>query len=1137
MIHPQWLRRSSLLLLLALICLALQTTPKPTLAGELDPQKDAAALQHLTLSDTGLSFTLHTPTFNIDNTGWLTAAGLDARPNQSGVPDVPFYSTYIALPPAAEVQLTVSAAAPTHHTVPTLRPIPTGTLPVELFPSLANNQLEEGYVLDAAAYQQNSDIPGVLYTLSAPMYLRDIRLVRLDLYPLQYNPAQATLSHIPELTVVATFTGSEWAEARPAPSYQDNHLRMVENLVLNPTQARQWRSLPREMNSSSTPTALPVGQTAYKITVSQDGIHEVSYAALGLSGSHPPASIQMLHDGQSVAFTFINRGGSASFDHPDDAVRFYGWAFDGSRHDQQYVSHNIFWLWVGGTATNISNIASVNGQPVAPSFPESITAEQNNRFTSTFVPQELWAYNEPDAWYWDLWTKSSVPVTRTYSITTPHPVTSGSNITFTTEILSRGNFPHLVNSYLNYATYGSSHQGTLTWNNTRNVNIVGTAPVSALNNGSNQITIGTHGSGSSSRTYLLNRLTIDYQRQFIAVNDQLIFTYPTGSQQYNIQGYSQNNPANVLVWNITNPYQPITVTGTIISGSGPYTYSFGSSNPVHSRFIATTTANIINITPAEVNSYFVTNIDPASGQAEWLAVSYADFLPAANQLASHRQNTLYGGYQTHVVDIAHIINQYGYGLKTPTALHRYLAHALADWTIAPSYVLLVGDASADARGRWVGNGAPAYWDANQISYINTDMLIIDRYQGLIPTDHSFVLLAGNDILPDMAIGRLAVQSNAEAVTAVNKIIAYEQNHLAYLTNPTSYQWLGNILFAADEFDPSAGDFCFENEVTAGMIPTPFTVTEMCRGNGTGQYPSDALMQAAMKTAINNQGLSLLNYRGHGSIDNWSGTLLTTTTPDFWQNPGKPVVSLSMDCLDAHFIFPGFEGLGETIVGQPLGSTGNVGAAAHWSSTGLGLTHEHNYLARGFYEGLWDVGLTAIGDAINYGKLVYFQTNHHYSEMYSFTLHGDPAMQLFRPALSLNKTAQPTTIEPGDTVAFSLTVSNSGLYPSQLQVVDNLPTGLSYITHTATVSSSITINGSELTFTLEPPLGPGDSATITLTTILDPDYTGPGVIVNQATVTGTGLEGAPGNETDTASVIVLLPNNPGGLYLPLVVKSP
>ena len=75
----------------------------------------------------------------------------------------------------------------------------------------------------------------------------------------------------------------------------------------------------------------------------------------------------------------------------------------------------------------------------------------------------------------------------------------------------------------------------------------------------------------------------------------------------------------------------------------------------------------------------------------------------------------------------------------------------------------------------------------------------------------------------------------------------------------------------------------------------------------------------------------------------------------------------------------------------------AGSAAHWSSTGLGYDHEHTVLLEGFYTGIFDHGLIALGDAINYAKLHFMQSgSYSESEIYSFNLQGDPATMAFLP---------------------------------------------------------------------------------------------------------------------------------------------
>ena len=58
------------------------------------------------------------------------------------------------------------------------------------------------------------------------------------------------------------------------------------------------------------------------------------------------------------------------------------------------------------------------------------------------------------------------------------------------------------------------------------------------------------------------------------------------------------------------------------------------------------------------------------------------------------------------------------------------------------------------------------------------------------------------------------------------------------------------------------------------------------------------------------------------------------------------------------------------------------------------------LHRTFYEGLFDYHLTSIGDAVNFAKVKYYQSGRHVSELYSFVLLGDAAMEVvpFEPSL-------------------------------------------------------------------------------------------------------------------------------------------
>ena len=57
----------------------------------------------------GLQFTLETGEFVVDADNGVSIAELDTRLNIPGAPALPYYSTYIALPPEADATVNVSA--------------------------------------------------------------------------------------------------------------------------------------------------------------------------------------------------------------------------------------------------------------------------------------------------------------------------------------------------------------------------------------------------------------------------------------------------------------------------------------------------------------------------------------------------------------------------------------------------------------------------------------------------------------------------------------------------------------------------------------------------------------------------------------------------------------------------------------------------------------------------------------------------------------------------------------------------------------------------------------------------------------------------------------------------------------------
>ncbi len=746
---------------------------------------------------------------------------------------------------------------------------------------------------------------------------------------------------------------------------------------------------------------LPFGVDTFKIEVNKDGLYAVTGADLAAAGmnlaSINPDQIQMMHRGNAVAYQFVNVDGAPGFG-SNDEVRFYGWAFDGSRYEDLYVSNNVFWLWGGGTAKRVQTAANEAGKGYATvtEFPESITKWPHEVFSPGWQVRWDESPNEATAWHWVRVRQfPGVSGETDLDIDLPNPAPGVNNKgTILVEVTSQyRTLSESPTAYMGEISLNQSSNSTQeSWNNGLNLNIVHKESISEFlqpgdsgyptNNVIFRLLTDSSDTTRFSVVYV-TRVTVDYARELVAYGDQLIFGKPNaGNSEFHIEGFSDVAAGKIIAWDISSRYVPIEINMT-----GNQTPAvIGRSHGADARFIATTTDNLQK--PVSISEYVPADLTPPNKAATWVAVSHKSLLPAARDLAQYRAAE--SNISTWVVDVQDIANQIGYGFNTPIAIRDYLRNGRMDWAVQPRYLTLFGDATYNPRlldCKLCG----ALWDSDKPTLVPTDLLFVDRFNGLIPVDYSFGLLEGDDLRSELAVGRVPAETLTEAQNVVQKIKRYESSF------DNIQAWHKQMLFVADNPD-SGGSFCSESKHTAGYVPDSFVKDFLClpgqeQGESETEYAA-RLQQATddlrddLYDQINNRGMSFLNYRGHGGIVTWaSPSILSVDDTSFWQNVERPVIMISADCLDGNFAAVNRDGLGETFL--RLGN--ERGSVAHWASTGLGYAFEHSVLHNAFYEGLFDLRLTAIGDAINYSKTVYLDEGNDASEAYAFALLGDPAM--------------------------------------------------------------------------------------------------------------------------------------------------
>ncbi len=346
--------------------------------------------------------------------------------------------------------------------------------------------------------------------------------------------------------------------------------------------------------------------------------------------------------------------------------------------------------------------------------------------------------------------------------------------------------------------------------------------------------------------------------------------------------------------------------------------------------------------------------------AEYLAVGPREFLADAGPLLDLRRRQ---GLGVKAVATEDIYDEFGFGEMSPEAIHRFLAHVYHRWP-APSlrYVLLLGDATYDYKdylGTGVANQVPAL--PVKTSYLWT------------ASDPTLAAVNGDDILPDLAIGRLPAASRDELRTMVEKIVAYERGE-ANLSQA--------LILVADNRD-AAGDFPTNAEEIAASVLARRNVSKLYLGELSASELRRELLEAL------DHGASLLSYVGHGGIHLWAQENIFNTgdVHSLGLQSQQPLLA-TMNCLNGYFHFPYFNSLAE----EMLKAEGK-GAIAAYSPSGLSLNTPAHQLHQLFLAEVLDGRHSRLGDAVLASQRGYAQSGAFPELLSIYQLLGDPALRI------------------------------------------------------------------------------------------------------------------------------------------------
>jgi hypothetical protein len=812
------------------------------------------------------------------------------------------------------------------------------------------------FTLDQALYASDAFYPGRLIELGQTGYIRDQAVAQVQFYPAQYNPVSGQVRLYRRVVARITWDASRSTAAGDGRGASLAFEGILQNTLLN------YQALDRPAISSRAPDTNPTASRAasasgpaLKIGVTENGLHELTYSDIGDAGLDlnglDPRTIKVSNRGVEVPI-YVPGEGDGVFD-PADTLLFYGTALT-----DVYTTRNVYWLTSGGS--NGQRMSSRDGTPqgatVPVHFPATLHAEEDSYYWLTMPNGQ-----GQDHWFWDFSLKA--PETRVYTVTLNNISTTAANATVRLKLKGRTatatNPDHHTRVYLNDVQIDDQF-----WDGQIIFDHEVTVSHSLLNQGSNTVRLEAVGdTGASVDHFYLNWIELDYWDGYVAENNELDFGPPAaGTYQYEVTGFSSND---VQVFDVTDPASVERITNPTVGADGPgYKLQFQDIAQSETRYLALTSAR--HKSPASLELDQPSAWKSTAHGADYVIITHQDFYDSIQPLAGNRSAS---GLRLVTVKVEDLYDEFNHGIFNPSAIRDFLAYTYQNWQPpAPTYVLLVGDAYQDYRDNL---------NTGSVNYVPTQIIETDLL-GETPSDNWFVLVSGQDILPDMLIGRLSAQTSAQVDIMVDKIIRYD------LSSP-GLAWKRKVLLVADD---DSTTFETISDQLAGLLPADHTANKVYVSNYPPGNPTTDI------TSFINNGTLLVNYTGHGNVDIWGswsgGRIYRNQNIASLVNDNKLSIVTVANCLSGYF--PGIQtsaSMAETFLQLQGG-----GAVAAWAPTGLGYPTGHQALLAEFYSTIFQDGQPGLGAATTAAKIAISGQNSGWDELIeTFVLFGDPAMQV------------------------------------------------------------------------------------------------------------------------------------------------
>ncbi|MCX6149027.1 MAG: C25 family cysteine peptidase [Ignavibacteriales bacterium] len=894
----------------------------------------------------------------------------------------------------------------------------------------SNGVKSKNIVFNKNIYNKNEFFPNNMVQPSKPYQFRFAKIVQIAINPFQFNPVTKELIFHKNLTVQINYNSTSSLSFQQQ-SIADNFTEeYIKANTLNPSFAKNWIGK-ENINSLS---KISDSQNWYnpnkkylKIYLKEKGVYRVTYEQLLAAGLPSDINIQgekieLFNYGKPIPIEVVgNKDGN--FGH-NSYFQFVGSQPKHSPNSKLniYNRENVYWFSYeadtsGYRYKNIDGYPKVWDQTIQSSYHTN-----HYEVDSIYERLGLAPNDKRDYWFWGRSSGQNGVENEVFVYSFPHP----KRFTFNMDkFILRVNMHGMTDNASIYPDHkvkillSSQPVGDISWDGQNIAEFEKTVPLNEVGFfATNNLQIVAKGDISADPFVTaydeirVNWFELEYLREHRADSNYFDFISSpgiNGNIRFNVFGWKRNN-MNVFIpqkgFAIKNPqitndkYQEVLFTDSVKEQTEYFCYS-----------------NDFFMSPDSITSNINSNLHDRSIGADYIIIIHSKFRSAAERLASFRSNHLKGfsSPRIKIVDIAEIYNEFSFGMLDPYAVRDYIKYAYENYTKpAPVYIALMGDMSWDYRGLLADS---------RKNYIPSIPYHSYKY-GQAVSDNMFAAVSGDDVIPDLAIGRLSCETVGEANILVDKILNYPADN--------SKAWKQKVLLiGAGESVSDENDFGFNTE--SKYLENKFLKTNGFYGQKVFRYPAPGDNQFFGERPeirdVFNKGCVMANFYGHGGGYQWDFVFLND---DIYllQNENRLPMIFSVTCYTAHFD-------NQNVFGEQFNKVPGKGSIGFIGNTGITYWLYGVEMNNKLFNQIFNKQKYIIGDALLFAKSNYTNLSVFSQDQIALSeLLADPALELAlpdKPDFIINASSisiNPTYPITKDTVMVKVRIDNVGrIFPN------------------------------------------------------------------------------------------------------------